>query len=487
MISNVMPYPAYRDSGLPWLRQVPAHWEVRKLKYLVSFTGGCTPSKGVAAYWQGDVPWVSPKDMSRAVLDDTSDHISPEAIQSSATTLVPAGAVLLVVRSGTLRRRIPVAINRVPMALNQDMKALQAEGKLAIAAYLVALIQGNQRALLAEWTKQGATVESIEHDLLANSVFPIPPLPEQTGIVRFLDYVDRRVRRVIRARQRQIKLLEEYRQALIHQAVTGQIDVRTGKPYPEYEDSGVEWLGQVPTHWEVRRLKHVARLNPSKSEVPWSMRTGAAVFLPMERVAADGRFDAGDVRPVSELWNGLTYFRRGDVLVAKITPCFENGKGACLDNLPTDIGFGSTEFHVIRPSSKVTGPFLYRVTTLSDFRRLGADEMTGAAGQQRVPASFLASFPMPVPPIPEQTAITQYLDAETAKIDAAIATIRREIELLREYRERLISDVVTGKLDVREAAARLPEEPDDDETELAEAEESTEAERDGPEEDDADA
>ncbi|WP_459830718.1 restriction endonuclease subunit S, partial [Hydrogenophilus islandicus] len=90
--------------------------------------------------------------------------------------------------------------------------------------------------------------------ILGNCVFALPPLPEQTAIVRFLDYMDRLIRRVVHARQWQIKLLEEYRQALIHQAVTGQIDVRRGKPYPAYKDSGVPWLGQVPEHWEVRRL-----------------------------------------------------------------------------------------------------------------------------------------------------------------------------------------------------------------------------------------
>ncbi len=240
------------------------------------------------------------------------------------------------------------------------------------------------------------------------------------------------------------------------------------KPYPAYKDSGVEWLGQVPEHWEVRRLKQVARINPSKSEVPSVLREGRAVFLPMERVRSDGRIDASELHPIFELWNGFTYFRRGDVIVAKITPFFENGKGACLENLPTEIGFGSAEFHVIRPSRAIVAAYLYRVTRLAEFRRLGTDEMTGAAGQQRVPVEFIANFSIPLPPLPEQTVIVEYLDAQTAKIDVAMAATRREIELLREYRERLIADGVTGKMDVRDAAARLPEEPAETELELAE-------------------
>ena len=145
-----------------------------------------------------------------------------------------------------------------------------------------------------------------------------------------MDWGERRIRQVIRARKRRIKLLEEYKQALINRAVTGKTDVRTGKPYPKYKHSGVEWLGEVPKHWEVRRLKRIARLNPSKSEVSPALRSADAVFLPMEKVGADGRIDTSIVKRASELWNGFTYFRQNDVIVAKITPCFENGKGACL-------------------------------------------------------------------------------------------------------------------------------------------------------------
>ena len=221
------------------------------------------------------------------------------------------------------------------------------------------------------------------------------------------------------------------------------------KAYSAYRDSSVEWLDAVPAHWKVRRLKRIARLNPSKSEVPLAMRNDPAVFLPMERVGSDGRFDASEVRPISALWNGFTYFRRGDVIVAKITPCFENGKGACLDNLPTALGFGSTEFHVIRPSKVIVSAYLYRVTTLSEFRRLGADEMTGAAGQQRVPVEFIANFPIPIPPLPEQTAIVRFLDYRDRRIRRSIRAKQKLIKLLEEYRQALIHQAVTGKIDVR--------------------------------------
>jgi hypothetical protein len=133
------------------------------------------------------------------------------------------------------------------------------------------------------------------------------------------------------------------------------------KPYPRMKDSGVAWLGEVPEHWEVRRLKWCAGLNPSRTEARELLFADVPVtFLPLERVSADGRVDAREKVAASVAWLGFTYFKKGDVLVAKITPCFENGKGACLDSLPTDIGFGSTEFHVLRAKASVLPQFLYR-------------------------------------------------------------------------------------------------------------------------------
>ena len=220
------PYPAYKPSGVEWLGKVPEHWEVRRLKYAVSFTGGGTPSKATATFWSGHIPWVSPKDMTRAQLNDTVDHITNDAVAASATRIVEPGAVLIVVRSGILRRTIPVAINTVPMALNQDMKALRPKDGIAKSEYLLVLIQGNESLLLREWTKHGATVESIEHGFLANSRVPLPPLPEQADIVRYLDKATAAIAIATDRAHRQIDLLREYRTCLIADVVTGKIDVR---------------------------------------------------------------------------------------------------------------------------------------------------------------------------------------------------------------------------------------------------------------------
>ena len=180
----------------------------------------------------------------------------------------------------------------------------------------------------------------------------------------------------------------------------------------------------------------------------------------MENVSANGELDCSARNKIRDLRNGYTYFERDDVVVAKITPCFENGKGAHLSNLETEIGFGTTEFVVLRPKAGIEPRFLYQVTMLSAFRQGGKVVMTGAAGQQRVPVSFMREFLFGLPDIEEQRTILDVVEKESATLTNAIIRAERAIDLNREYRERLIADVVTGKLDVRGVEIDAP--PDDD-------------------------
>lgn len=203
-----------------------------------------------------------------------------------------------------------------------------------------------------------------------------------------------------------------------------------------------------PAGWKLLPLKRIAKLNPSKSELwPQPPPDELVTFLPMERVSEDGRIAPREFRAFQELLSGYTYFRRGDVLVAKITPCFENGKGASLVGLPTDVGFGSTEFTVLRPTSKVLSDFLYRVTMLPAFRFEGEQHMTGAAGQQRVRDQFIQQFQVLLPPLDEQAAIVKYLAHVDRKIDRFIRSKRRMIELLNEQKQAIIHQAVTKGLD----------------------------------------
>ena len=223
--------------------------------------------------------------------------------------------------------------------------------------------------------------------------------------------------------------------------------VRAWKRYPAYKDSGVEWLGEVPAGWEVKRLKYLCQINPSKSEVASLPKSTKVSFLPMELIGEDCSLTLTENRPISDVWEGYTYFRNGDVVVAKITPCFENGKGALCDNLVNGVAFGTTELHVLRAGEKIDPKYLFLATKSYQFRRLGADLMTGTAGQKRVPDAFIRDYIVGLPSLPEQHAIAAFLDRETTRIDALIEKKQRFIELLEEKRQAIITHAVTKGLD----------------------------------------
>jgi type I restriction enzyme, S subunit len=217
--------------------------------------------------------------------------------------------------------------------------------------------------------------------------------------------------------------------------------------YPAYKPSGAEWLGEVPEHWEGLRLRFAAMLNPSKQEARSYADDDLVSFLPMEAIGEDGSLNLEQVKEVGECLNGYTYFKEGDVCIAKITPCYENGKGAILRGLKGGIGFGTTELIVARPRMEImTAQFLDYLFRSSTFRSLGEAAMYGAGGQKRVPDSFVRDFASFLPPVGEQSAIATFLDRETAKIDALIAEQQRLIELLQEKRQAVISHAVTKGL-----------------------------------------
>jgi len=219
-------------------------------------------------------------------------------------------------------------------------------------------------------------------------------------------------------------------------------------PYPKYKDSGVEWLGEIPEHWEVKRLRFVAEINPSKIEVAQLDRRMEVSFLPMESIGEDGALQLDRARPIGEVESGYTYFCEGDVAIAKITPCFENGKGAIMHGLLGGIGFGTTELIVFRPKKeKTTSEYLNRVLQSSPFRKLGESEMYGAGGQKRIPDVFVRNFSIAFPPLKEQISIASFLYQETSRIDTLISEKERLISLLQEYRQALISHAVTKGLD----------------------------------------
>jgi restriction endonuclease S subunit len=216
--------------------------------------------------------------------------------------------------------------------------------------------------------------------------------------------------------------------------------------YEIYKNSGLKWLGKIPNHWELSRLKNVVFINPMV-RYPKEKFGFSVCFLPMESVESNGSVHYRIKKRATNALNGFTNFVRNDLIFAKITPCFENGKGACLDQMPTKFGFGSTEFHVLRKRSNSIPKFIYFITKTHLFSELGKALMVGSAGQKRVPTGFISNFPIALPTREEQIAIASFLDRKTAQIDRAVAIKEKQIALLRERKQILIQNAVTRGLD----------------------------------------
>ncbi len=211
--------------------------------------------------------------------------------------------------------------------------------------------------------------------------------------------------------------------------------------YPNYSPEG------TPSTWEKKRLRFVLKMNPSKSEIKLD-NTDLVSFVPMDAVGEYGGIRLSEEKELGEIGGGYTYFSDDDVVVAKITPCFENGKGALAKGLTNKTAFGTTELHVMRTNPSLLDPHFLFYLTISDlFRKTGESEMYGAGGQKRVPESFFKDFRAGLPSMEEQQAITRFLNFKTAQIDALIAKQQALLDKLAEKRTALISHAVTKGLD----------------------------------------
>ncbi|MGR5187436.1 restriction endonuclease subunit S [Photobacterium damselae] len=215
--------------------------------------------------------------------------------------------------------------------------------------------------------------------------------------------------------------------------------------YPEYKDSGVEWLKEIPKDWSIVPLKYLAELTPKKSELEESIMSDKCTFLPMEKLKLNS-ITLDEIRTVKDVYDGYTYFKDGDVLIAKVTPCFENKNMAIAAGLTNGIGFGSSEIYVLRPNDLINNRFLYYRLQEDNFMAVATGAMTGAGGLKRVPSETVNNFTIAIPTTNDQTQIAAFLDHETAKIDTLIEKQQQLIELLKEKRQAVISHAVTKGL-----------------------------------------
>jgi type I restriction enzyme, S subunit len=428
MMANLKPYPVTKDSGVPWLGHVPEHWTVWRLKQICRLAYGEALATDVRV--TGTVP-----------VYGSNGRVG---FHSSANTKSPC---IIVGRKGSFGK-----VNYSPEPVFAIDTTFFIDDRFS-SAYLrwVYYLLGWLR--LDEVSKDSA-VPGLQREDAYQRLAVLPPLPEQAAIVRFLDHVDRRIRRYIRAKQKLIKLLEEQKQAIIHRAVTRGLDSNV-----RLKPSGVEWLGDVPEHWEVRRLKYLSdsiQMGPfgaSLTELQ-SHDTGYKLFGQENTISGD--FTKGQRWVTTAQYEAL---RRYELLPGDLVLTRKGSIGKC-KMVPSDAAKGIADSDTIRvrlDHSQVLDRFVVVLLQDAAYIKRQIESVQRGAILAGLNTATIGNLCVAVPPLGEQTFLLSKIDAGTSVVSSATVDALREIGLLREHRTRLIADVVTGKLDVREAAARLPD------------------------------
>ncbi len=452
MIGGFKPYPKMKDSGVPWLRDVPEHWQIlpafavyrpRQVKN-IGFI-----EKTVLSLSYGRII-VKPPEKLRGLVPEsfeTYQIVNPGNIIVRTTDLQNDQSSL---RIGHARQR--GIITAAYMCLETKPVVSNDFGYQYLNAYdLLKIIYGFGSGL-----RQNLGFSDIKRMPVL-----IPSPAEQAAIVRFLDHADRRIGRYIRAKQKLIQLLDEQKQAIIHRVVTRGLD-----PDVRLKPSGVELLEDVPEHWYVCRLKDVADVQTGLT-LGKNVRGIATENFPYIRVAnvQAGHLSLKNVKRVDAPRREAmgVMLRAGDVLMTEGGDIDKLGRG-CVWHEEIRNCLHQNHVFAVRCHQRTLLPeFLVGLMSSQHGRRyfqLTAKQTTNLASTN---STTLRKFPIMLPTIEEQQAILDEIERQTSDNSKAVANARLEIELFREYRTRLIADVVTGKLDVREAAAQLRDESDEPE------------------------
>ena len=449
MTTTLRPYPAYKPSGVPWLGGVPAHWHVRRLKTLAEMR--------VSNVDKHTKDGEFPVRLCNYVDVYKNDRITPDMPFMTATA-----------SRGEIQR---FRLERDDVLITKDSEAWDDIGVPALVAETASdLLAGYHLALLRPFEAtlgaclartlesravayqfhiraNGVTRFGLTHQGIQSIQLPLPPLSEQRTIVRYLDYVDRRIRRYVSAKRKLIALLEEEKQAVVTRIVTRGLD-----PNVSLKPSGVEWLGDVPEHWEVRRAKFLYREADERST------TGTGELMSVSHITGVTPRKQSVTMFLAESNMGYKLCRPGDIVINTMW-AYMAALGVARQN-----GLVSPSYGVYRPlnTERLNHDYIDSLLRMEAYTRNYLIRSTGITNSRLrlYPDSFL-DIRILCPPRPDQDTIAQHLERATAAIDAEIARARRQIELVQEYRTRLIADVVTGKLDVREVAAQLPDEADD--------------------------
>jgi type I restriction enzyme S subunit len=431
MIADLKPYAEYKESGQPWLGRVPKHWEVRRLKSAVSNI------------------------VEQATQMNSDDvYIALENVESWTGRVKPQKGVRLFTSQVKRFRSNDVLFGKLRPYLAKvtrlqrggvcvgELIVLRPRDQQMRPDYLEHQLRSRQLIDIINSSTFGAKMPRADWQFMGNLPIVFPPLPEQVEVARFLDWANGRLEGAIRAKQKVIALLNEQKQAIIHRAVTRGLDANV-----RLKPSGVPWIGDVPAHWSLtpnRTFLRIRKLLVGIRHSEYKLLSLTKSGVVVRDVATGGKF--------SNFWGRSQEVRPGDLVF-----CFFD-----VEETPRTVGlskhFGmiSGDYTVMECADPLCAAFVECFYMAMDDRKLLSPLYSGL--RKRIPKPEFLSVVTPIPPRDEQVAIVRNIKESLSSTEQSAEQIRHEVRLLAEYRTRLVADVVTGKLDVREATTRLPEE-----------------------------
>ncbi|MFH1536028.1 MAG: restriction endonuclease subunit S [Patescibacteria group bacterium] len=419
-------YSTFKPSGIDWLGNIPEEWESWKVAHLFNKIGsGTTPPSDNMDYYEGDIPWVITGELKDNEIFDSENKVTKRAIQElSALKIFPKNSLLIAMYGATIGK---MAILRIPATTNQACCIL-GDSKLIDTDFAFYYFLSFRPHLIA--LSYGGGQPNISQDTIKSIKIFLPALTEQKEIVNFLDRETAKIDEVVEKKQKLIELLLEKRQGIISQAVTKGLN-----PKVKMKDSGILWLAKIPENWETKPLKRVVQNKVIKGidkELP---------FLALEHVISGEGVLIPEYEQEIVKADEYAVFDTGQILFGKLRPYLRkfyrpNFEGCC-----------PTEFLVLSPQKNVNDDYIFYLVQSSYFISLTNATSYGVK-MPRTSWEALSTYYIPLPPENERVAIANYLNRITLNVNLLINTIKAQNQKLQEFRQALISNVVTGKVKV---------------------------------------
>lgn len=402
---------------------VPSGWEIKKLDNVFKVFDSLhkTPT-----FTDDGYAMVRVTDIKGGYLDlNNTIKVSPEVFAEFTKKYKPKASDIVFSRVGSYGISSYAATD-TPFCLGQNTVIAESNSS-ADSLYIFNVLKGQYVKRQIERTVDGSSHKTVSLKIIRSLDIPIPPLPEQRKIAQILSTWDK----AISTTERLIDNSKQQKKALMQQLLTGKKRL--------LDDSGKPFEGE----WKQVHMEEACFVNPKKSAKP---ADGLVSFVPMDAVSEDTKLIRHELKRYDEVSKGFTSFENQDCLVAKITPCFENGKGAYVDNLHNGIGFGSTEFHVLRAREGNCTKFIYYISQTREFRVRGEMNMQGSAGQKRVTTDYLKLFKVNIPPtLVEQQKVASVLN----NADQEIELLELQLADLKQEKKALMQQLLTGKRRVK--------------------------------------